>query len=172
MNAIFTRRSIRKYEATKIEPAKIEQVLKAAMQAPSAGNQQPWEFIVIEDEATLAQLSQMSPYSKLIQTAPLAIVVLGNQERMKYPENWEHDLGACTQNMLLQATDLGLGSVWMSTWPLQERVAHIRTMFDLGEHLNPYAVVAIGYPAGNQANKFKDRYDQTRVHYEKYELND
>ncbi|MGL5312098.1 MAG: nitroreductase family protein [Peptostreptococcaceae bacterium] len=168
MNSIFTRRSIRKYKDTKVEKEKIEKLLRAAMQAPSAGNQQPWEFIVIENKETLEKLSNMSPYSKLIKDAPLAFLLLGNEERMRYAENWEQDMGACTQNLLLQAVELDLGAVWMSAWPLDDRINYIKDIFNLKNNLRPYSVVTVGYPDEKQENKFIDRYDETRVHYENY----
>lgn len=168
MNSIFTRRSVRKYKDTKVEKEKVDKLLRAAMQAPSAMNQQPWEFIVVENKETLEKLAEMSPYTKLIKGAPLVFVLLGNEERMKFEENWEQDMGAATQNLLLQAVELDLGGVWMSAWPLEDRINHIKNMFNLSGNLRPYAVVAVGYPDGTQGNKFIDRFDETRVHYENY----
>ena len=165
MQSIYTRRSVRQYKDIKIEKEKTETLLRAAMQAPSAGNQQPWEFIVVEDKDKLKELSNMSPYTKLIANAPLAIVILGNEERMRFPENWEQDLGAATQNLLLQAVDLELGAVWMSAAPLRERMEYVTKTFCLKETLKPYCVVAIGYPLDEQGNKFIDRFDTTRIHY-------
>ena len=168
METIFKRRSIRNFKDTKVEECKIEKLLRASMQAPSAGNQQPWEFIVIQDKEKLSQLSQMSPYSKLIAKAPLAIILLGNEERMKFPENLEQDLGAATQNLLLEAVELGLGAVWMSATPLEDRMNHITNMFNLNKNIKPYCVVAVGYAAEGQENKFIDRFDDSRIHYDSY----
>lgn len=98
MKEIFERVSVRKFTNDKVEEEKIEKILRAAMQAPSAGNQQPWEFIVVENKETLAKLANMSPYSKFIAEAPTSIVVLCNNEKLIYPENWMQDLGAATQN--------------------------------------------------------------------------
>ncbi|MGL5347721.1 MAG: nitroreductase family protein [Peptostreptococcaceae bacterium] len=168
MEAIFKRRSIRKYTDDKVEQEKIEKLLRAAMQAPSAGNQQPWEFIVLQDKEKLVKLSHMSKYSKLIADAPLAFILLGNEDRMRYPENWEQDMGAATQNLLLEAVELDLGAVWMSAAPLDDRMNYIKNMFNLEDKLKPYCVVTVGYPAKGQENKFIDRYDESRVHYDNY----
>ena len=168
MEAIFKRRSIRKYTDDKVEQEKIEKLLRAAMQAPSAGNQQPWEFIVLQDKEKLVKLSQMSQYSKLIADAPLAFILLGNEDRMRYPENWEQDMGAATQNLLLEAVELNLGAVWMSAAPLNDRMNYIKDMFNLEDKLKPYCVVTVGYAAKGQENKFIDRYDESRVHYDNY----
>lgn len=168
MNAILNRRSIRKFKNMQVEAEKIDLLLRAAMQAPSAGNQQPWEFLVVQDKESLQKLSLMSPYSKLIADSPLAIILLGNEEKMKFAECWEQDMSAATQNILLQATEMGLGSVWLGVSPLADRIGFIKDMFDLPETIIPFSVVAIGYPWDEQGNIFVDRYDETRVHYEKY----
>jgi nitroreductase len=167
MNAIFTRRSVRKYIEKDVEQDKIEKMLRAAMQAPSAGNQQSSEFLVVQNRNELVKLSKMSPYSGLISTAPLAIVLLGNTERMKFNENWEQDLGAAAENILLEATELGLGAVWLGVHPIEERVDSVITQFSLPENLKPFAVISIGYPKEENANHFVDRWDVKRVHYEK-----
>lgn len=167
METIFKRRSIRKYESRAVEKGKIEQLLKAAMQAPSAGNQQPWEFLVVENKDTLKELSLVSLYSKMVADAPLAIVLLGNKDNMNYSEYWEQDMGAATQNLLLQAVELDLGAVWLGVSPLEERMNYIKELFNLPDNIMPFCVVPIGYPKG-QNNKTIDRFDGTRVHYEKY----
>lgn len=166
MNAIMTRRSVRMYQEKAVEPEKTEQLLRAAMQAPSAANQQSSEFLVIQKRDALEQLAQMSPYSKLLAKAPLAIVLLGNTERMKFAANWEQDLGAAAENILLQAVELGLGAVWLGVQPEQARIDAIRSQFSLPENLRPFGVIAVGYPADPEANRFLDRWDKTRVHYE------
>ena len=167
MNSIFKRRSVRTYLEKPVEPEKIETLLRAAMQAPSAGNQQASEFLVVQDAAALRQLSQMSPYAGLLAKAPLAIVLLGSTQRMKFSENWEQDLGAAAENLLLEATELGLGAVWLGVHPLKERIDAVKAQFSLPEKLRPFAVVAVGYPKEENANHFVDRWNAERVHYEK-----
>ena len=165
MESIFKRRSVRKYKEQQVEKEKIEKLLRAAMQAPSARNQQCWEFIVVEDKEKLNQLSNMGPNAKLIENAPLAIVVLGNEERMTCKEYWEQDLGASTQNILLEAVNLNLGSVWIGTAPHKDRMDHVSNIFNLKENLKPFCIISIGYPLDDNANKFIDRFDETRVQY-------
>ena len=166
MNSIFQRRSVRTYLEKPVEPEKIETLLRAAMQAPSAGNQQASEFLVVQDAAALRQLSQMSPYAGLLAKAPLAIVLLGSTQRMKFSENWEQDLGAAAENILLEAVELGLGAVWLGVQPEQARIDAIRSQFSLPENLRPFGVIAVGYPIDQNANRFVDRWDETRVHHE------
>lgn len=167
MEAIFNRRSVRKYKDQVIEKDKIIELLKAAMQAPSAGNQQPWEFIVVQEKHTLKELSLASPFAKFVEDAPLAIVLLSDEERLKYPQNWQQDMGAAAENILLEATDLGLGGVWLGVAPFEDREENIRNLFQLNDNLRPYCVIALGYPAEGLGNKFIDRYDESRVHFEK-----
>jgi nitroreductase len=167
MEAINIRRSVREYKDRPVEPEKIERLLRAAMQAPSAADQRAAEFLAITDKAALEQLSKMSPYSGLLAKAPLAVILLGNTDKMKFPENWEQDLGAAAENLMLEAVELGLGTVWLGTHPDPARTGAVVRQFSLPENLKPYAVISVGYPARADANRFVDRWDPKRVHFEK-----
>lgn len=166
MKEIFSRVSVRKFKNIKVEDEKIEKLLRAGMAAPSAGNQQPWEFIVIENKETLKKLSEFSPFAKCVFEAPLAIIVLANKDKLKYPENWQQDLGAATENMLIEAVHLDLGAVWLGVAPLEDRMKYIKDMFHLCDNLDVYAVVPFGYPIS--IPKSEDRYDEKKVHFERY----
>lgn len=168
MDAIKIRRSIRKFKHDVVEDEKIEKMLRAGMQAPSAGNQQPWEFVIVRNSKLKDEISKMNPYAGSAKEAPAIIVVLANNNFMKFPENMQQDLGACTQNILLESVEQGLGSTWMSVYPQDERIACIRTTLDLPDHITPYAIVTVGYPLHNDDNKFIDRFDKSRLHYEQY----
>lgn len=170
MEIIFNRRSIRKYQDKPVEQEKIEKMLRAAMQAPSAANQQPWEFIVVKDRTRLIELSQVSPYSKMVEKAPVAVVFLSKNGEMKLQRSIPQDMGAAIENFLLEAVELGLGAVWLGVAPVQERMDVIKKMFDLPEGIEPFAIVPVGYPEGEQ-NKFIDRFDATRVHDERWTAN-
>lgn len=165
MNSIFTRRSVRSFLPKEVEADKIEKLLQAAMQAPSAMNQQPWEFIVVRGAENLEKLSHFHVYATSMVGADFAIIVLCNNERLKSPLAWQQDLGAATQNLLLEATELGLGTVWFGTAPHQPRMDYVREFCDLPEHMVPYSVIAGGYPKDPDANHFKNRFDPTRVRY-------
>lgn len=168
MNTIFTRRSIRNFTHQVVEREKIDKLLRAAMQAPSAGNQQPWEFIVVQDKTTLEKLGGLSPYAKPAAKAPLAFVLVAREEGLRFPEYWEQDMSAATQNILLEAVELGLGAVWLGAAPVKERMDYLREMFNLPEKIKPFCVIALGYPAPGQENRFVDRFEASRVHYEKW----
>lgn len=152
MDIISNRRSIRKYEDRPIEKEKIEKLLRAAMQAPSAVNQQPWEFIVVENKDTLKKLSEMSPYSKMVEGAAAAFVVLANSDNIKIPTAWQQDMGAAVENLLLEAVHLELGAVWLGVATVEDNINYIKELFDLPETIKPFALIPVGYPSGQKIN--------------------
>lgn len=165
MNAIFTRRSVRTFLNKDIESVKIERTLRAAMQAPSAANQQAWKFLVVKGREKLSELSKYNPYAECLKNANIGIIVLWDKSKMILPEHWEQDLGAATQNILLEATEQGLGSVWLGTAPNKDRMKYIQKLYELDETLIPYSVVALGYPQDKSTNYFIDRFDENNVCY-------
>lgn len=167
MNELFNRVSVRDYMPAKVEKDKVDRMLEAGMHAPSARNQQPWEFIVVDDREYLDALSKVSPYAGPVARAPLAIVVLGNRDLMTVPQMWEQDLGACTENILLSATCLGLGAVWIGIAPVRERMNAIADLFDLTENLMPFCIIAVGYPKDRPA-PHTDRFKPERIHHNGY----
>ena len=168
MNSIFRRRSVRRYLEQKVEKEKVEKLLRAAMQAPSACNQQPWEFIVIDDKKKIEELANFSPYARMLLEAPLAIIILEKNTDLIAPAFTQQDLGACMENLLLQAAEEKLGAVWLGVSKGDEREQFIVDMFNIPQQLKPFGVVAIGYPLDADANHFVDRYDEKRVHYNGY----
>lgn len=167
MEEIFIRRSIRKFTDQAVELEKIDKLLRAAMQAPSAANQQAWEFIVIQDREKLAEVAETSPYAKPVAGSAVTFVLLADESRMKIPSGWEQDMGAAAENMLLEAVHLELGGVWLGVATADFVVENIRKLFELPENIRPFALISIGYPDGQQ-NQFVDRYQPERVHYEKW----
>lgn len=166
MDVINKRRSIRKFMDKPVEAEVIEKLLRAAMQAPSAKNQQPWEFLVIDNRAILNELAKYSFYANAILTAPVSIVVLSNINNLQHPEFWEQDMSAATENILLEAVDSGLGAVWLGVHPIKSRVEFIKKLFTLPDNIIPFSVVPIGY--SDRENIFVDRYNQDKVHYNKW----
>ncbi|MBD5402570.1 nitroreductase family protein [bacterium] len=160
---IFTRRSIRRFEPAPVESEKIERILKAGMQAPSAHNLQPWEFLVVTDQEKRNAISQMSPWSGMVAKAPVTIIVVGHQENENAMKFLPQDLGACTQNILLQIAQEGLGGCWMGFYPDMERVEAVRKCFNIPQDRIPFSVIALGY--SQDENRFIDRSDMTKVHY-------
>ena len=166
IDAINKRRSIRKFEDKPVEKEKIDLLLRAAMQALSAVNEQPWEFIVVKDKDTLEKLSHAHDYAMAMKNGTLAILVLANKNYFAIDSLWQQDLSAASENMLLEAVELGLGATWMAIAPIEDRVAYIRDLFNLPENVIPFNMIAFGYPT--KEKDFDDRFKADRVHYEKY----
>ena len=162
----------KEFDDKEIERKKIDKVLRAAMQAPSGMNRQPWEFVVVNDKDILLEMKKYSVGSRALDTAPMAIVIL-NREEIKRRDMGislllSQDLGACTENLWLQAVEEGLGACWMGVIPGSEGQRILSTVLELPNNVTPYAVIAIGYPAEEADIEPVDRYDKTRVHYNKY----
>jgi nitroreductase len=168
MEEIFNRRSIRKFKNQTVEPEKVDRLLRAAMQAPSAANQQPWEFIVVQDKAMLERVSQTSPYAKPVVGSAVTFVLLGNEEALRVPTAWEQDMSAAAQNLLLEAVHLGLGGVWLGVATSDVVAENVRSLFNLPDNMKPFALISVGYP-DEQKNEFVDRYNEEKVHYEKWQ---
>jgi nitroreductase len=166
MKSILGRRSIRKYTSQPVTDSQIQQMLKAAMAAPSAGNEQPWEFVVIRDRTTLNAIPKFHPYSLMLYEASVAILVCGDLSREKYSGYWVQDCAAATENMLLAAVELGLGAVWLGVYPTEERVTALRKLLNIPETVVPFSLVSMGYPAEQQ--KPSDRFDASRIHYNRW----
>lgn len=162
MNSIFHRTSIRTYLDKKVEAEKVEKMLQAAMAAPSACNQQPWEYYVVTDTGKLKELAQTSPYAGCTANAPMAFVACYRKECIA-PEYTQIDLSASVENLLLEADALKLGAVWLGIAPLQDRMDNVRKVLSIPEELEAFAIIPCGYP--QQAKARQDRYEKERVHY-------
>ncbi|MDR1105743.1 MAG: nitroreductase family protein [Treponema sp.] len=173
MNAIFERRSVRGFLPKAVEQDKIERILKAAFEAPSAKNRRPWEFLVVTAKEDLAAIGTMSPYARMCPGAAAAIVPCVNLGAGSVPPEqgpdglsapwWVQDLAAATENILIQITYEGLGGVWLGWYPDRDRMAALASRFALPPHIAPFSVVAFGYPAETPSPVC--RYDSARVHY-------
>jgi nitroreductase len=163
MKSILNRTSIRKYTSQPVTDSQIQQLVMAAMAAPSAGNEQPWEFVVLQDRKTLNAIPKFHPYSLMLYEASAAILVCGDLKREKYKGYWVQDCAAATENMLLAAVELGLGAVWLGVYPTEERVTALRKLLNIPETVVPFSLVSIGYPA--EQHKPPDRFDASHIHY-------
>lgn len=162
MEAILGRRSIRKYTTQPISEGTIRKLLDAGMNAPSAGNEQPWEFILIDDRKILDAIPSIHPYAQMLKEAPLAILVGGNLQREIHQGFWVQDCAAATENILIAAHAEGLGAVWIGFYPREERVACIRRLLPIPDHFVPLCLIAVGYPGERKLRP--SRYDETRIH--------
>ena len=166
MSLIFKRHSVRRFRDEKVSDEKIENLLKAGMQAPSACNAQPWEFIVVSKAEDKQAISEMHQFAKPAANASHLIITLGNLNESKVHGMIEQDLGACNENILLQATQEGLGAVWLGFHPIEDRVLKLKEYLDIPDYCIPFSVICVGYPA--QDGEVKLRYDESKVHFDRY----
>ncbi len=166
LKLIKTRRSVRRFTGNPVDENARRELLEAAMQAPSAVNKQPWSFIVVDQRETLDRIAEIHRAAQMMRQAPLAIAVCGERGRAHRPEQMDQDCSAATENILLAAHALGLGSVWCGIYPNKERVAAFRELLGIPEHITPFAVVAIGEPA--EQPEQPDRWRPELVHYNRW----
>ena len=164
IEAILSRRSIRKYTGQKIPESLVEELLKAAMSAPSATNKQPWSFIVINEREILDKIPAFHPYADALYLAPLAVVVCGDSKSQ--PAFWVQDCAAASENILLAAHAVGLGAVWLSVYPREERVRNLRDLLGLPENIIPLSIISLGYPA--EQKKPANRFSPDKIHYNRW----
>lgn len=162
LEVILSRRSIRRYTDRPVEDSSIETLLKAGMSAPSAHNQQPWEFIVVDDRKTLEEIPLFHPYSRMLLKAPAAIVVCGITKDIPAPQFWPQDCAAATENILLAAHALGIGSVWLGVFPHEELVSRLSELLAVPTDITPFSIISLGYP--DEGKGPSERYDAARVH--------
>ncbi len=163
MNAINKRRSTRRYKDGLVTDEQIKEILKAGMCAPSAHNQQPYRFVVIRSQEIRNQIAEVHPYAKMLKFASVAMLVYFNQADLKSPEFVQQDLSASIENMLIEATDLDVGSCWIGVYPNEKLVSSIREIVDLAESSTPFSLVSFGLPeAGKEGH---DRFIEEWVTY-------
>lgn len=161
---LTTRRSIRTYIDQNVPEDAVTAILKAAMTAPSAGNQQPWRFVIIRDRQMLATVPTVHPYAGMTAQAPVAILVCGDPRDLKWPTFWPQDCSAATQNLLLAARNLGLGSVWVGIYPEEDRMNGFRRLFSIPEDVFPFALIPLGWP--KEGFTVADRYNPAMIRQE------
>jgi len=148
LTALMTRHSVRQFTDEPVTAEQLETLLRAAMAAPSAGNQQPWRFVVARDEATRAKLAVATQYAGPVGRAPVGIVVLADTHGNKHPGYWVQDCSAAVENLLLAAHAIGLGGVWIGVHPTEDREAIVREIVEAPEGFAALCMIAIGHPAG------------------------
>ena len=162
MNALYHRVSIRKYKDMPVEKEKIAVILQAAMQAPSARNQQPWEFYVITDKLKLEALSKVSPYAGMTKDAPIAIVSAYRKECLS-PAYVQIDLAIAMENLWLETDAQGLGGVLLGIAPMEDRMKAVERIVSMPDTLRAFAIFPLGYPA--EERKQQNRFDASRIHW-------
>ena len=166
MSLIFKRKSVRKYRDERVPDELIENLLKAAMQAPSACNAQPWEFIVVSKKEDKETISKMHKFATPAREASHLIITLGNLNESKVHGMIEQDLGACNENILLQATHEGLGAVWLGFHPIEDRTLKLKEYLNIPDYCIPFSVICVGWP--ERDGEVKLRYDKSKVPFDRF----
>ena len=180
LEVIKARTSIRSFTGEKLSEEQINTLLDAAMAAPTDANIQPWRFIVITDDEIKAGLYQGEVHKKMVTTAGAVIIVCGETTRMVKPHDagedaelverpnkyWFEDCSAATENLLLAATALDLGAVWLSCYPTERIVDRIRTYLGIPEGVTPLAIVPVGVP--DERPEPKDKWNPDNIHYNRW----
>ncbi|MFH1198028.1 MAG: nitroreductase family protein [bacterium] len=166
LKAIYTRRSIRHYIDKPVEKELLDKILLAAMYAPSARNFQPWHLIIVSEKSILHRIPEVHPYAEMCKEASLAIVVCGDTKIERTIEYIALDCAAASQNILLAAHSLGLGSVWLGVYPKADRMKGLIGLLDLPENIIPISIITLGHPA--EQRDVENRFNPERVHYNKW----
>ncbi len=167
-DAIYSRRSIRKYQDKKVDRELLVELLKAATAAPTAINCQPWEFIVVDDSDRIKTIQEELIFARY--NAPAAIIVCGNMKIARKgieQDYWIQDCSAAVENMLLAATGMGLGTVWIGIHPMPTRIKLLRKIFNIPDYVIPLCIVYVGY--SDQEKEARTRYDSKRVYWQEYD---
>lgn len=166
LEAIFTRRSVRHFKPDPVADEDLRDLLRAGMQAPSAKNEQPWHFVVIDDPDLLHAIPDFHPHAKMLMEAPLAILVCSDRKLETKRASWLQDCSAATENILLAAHAKDLGAVWLGIFPDSERVFGMQDLVNLPKDVRPVSLVAIGHPVLQPEPV--DRFKEERVHLNRW----
>ncbi len=171
LEAIRNRRSTRSFLDKDIREEDLAVILEAGMTGPSACNRRPWEFVVVKSRETMDKMREGNLAAKPLSSAPVAIVVAADMNKAirRAPLYWTEDAAAATENMLLAATALGIGSLWMGVWPQEEKMKRLSSILCLPENVVPFSMVALGYSKDQgEAMWRKCGVETDRIHMERW----
>lgn len=166
MDEIMKRGNTRKFTDEPVSEEDVDRLIRAGMQARTTGNQTPWHVIIVRSDPSIKVLSHSSMAAGTIRKAPLVLMLLFDKTGLSYPECVETDMGACAQNILVEAEHLGLGTQWVAVHPYEDRIRHVRSFFDLPIDVVPFALIPVGHPADRPVRL--DHYDAKRIHKETF----
>jgi len=179
ISVIMSRKSVRSFTGEALSDKQLETILKAAMAAPTEGNVQPWEFVVLKDSTTVNKLFGEGHHAQMYKDAGAIIIVCGHTTVMRRPKGqadaeeqlmendfWALDCSTATENLLLASEAMGLGAVWMSAYPIEGKMLPLKEALELPEDVLPLAIVPVGYPSGD--NEAKDKWKPEKIHFDKW----
>lgn len=162
-NVIRQRHSVRAYSEEPVSDETVTEILRYAMMAPSAMNEQPWDFVVIRDRAVLDRVVQINKYASFVAKAPLAILLCLNEQKEKIKGIGIIDMGLCAENLMLAATGMGIGTVFTGIYPDRERMDGFAKLCKLPDYVKPIGLIVMGYPA-NKEHTPQDRFNKNAIH--------
>lgn len=168
LTALQTRRSVRAYTHEPVSDKDLDTVLAAAQLAPSAANEQPWDFVVIRDPKTLAKVGDINPYASYAAKAPVAILVCLDTEKEDVPGMGILDVAMSAENLLLAAHGIGLGGVFTGIYPMTDRMQGFTKLLDMPENIIPVGLIVLGHPAIPGLRTAEDRVKPSNVHWENW----
>lgn len=166
MKAIMERRSVRSFTEQQVTDEQVEQILRAGMNAPSAGNAQPWEFIIIRNKETLTQIAAINQYAAFAPSASVGILACGNLDLEKFQGYWVQDVSAAVENMLLAVHGMGLGAVWTGIYPMQDRVIAFQRLVHAPDNVIPLGLIVVGF--AHEYPQPVSRFKPERIHNENW----
>jgi len=164
MDPVMSSRTVREFTDQPVSDDMLQDLLKTAMSASSAGDQRPWHFVVIRDLKTREWMEEALPEAFMVTQAPLSILLCGDLSYQKHVGFWALDCAAATENIVIGADHLGLGAIWLGIYPIEGRVQQFRTVLNLPKKITPFSLVVVGYPAERRRNE--ERYIPSRIHYD------
>src|SRR5699024_9768161 len=166
LDAIFSRRSIRKFTGEVISDNNLQTLLKAGFQAPSAHNFEQREFVVIKDKKVIEKITKFHEYAQMLANAGCGFVVCGDKEKQPERGLLVEDCSASIQHMLLAAHGLGLGAVWCGLYSQEKLTSPMSELLELPENILPIGLIVVGEKA--EEKRVIDRYDESKVHFDKW----
>ena len=163
MDAVLTRYSALHYARQPVSKSALRTLLRAAMAAFSADDERPWHFVIVGDRSIREEIATILPYAHMVARAPVAILVCGDESMQRLPGFWPLDCAAATENILIEAEQLGLGAVWLGVYPIPGRIQALRSLLNIPGQITPFALVPVGHPA--EKRTAGNRYDESRVHW-------
>ena len=157
---IYARRSIRRFTPEPVAPGTVEELMRAAMAAPSAKDRQPWRFLVITDAAKRKAMAEQMPFAQFAVESPVVVILFGTPEGALF----DQDIAAATENLLIAAAALGLGTCWCGV--TDERRPALHAITGIPAELRISAMVCLGHPG--EEKEPRSQYDPAKVYYEEY----
>jgi len=164
LDAIMSRRAIRRYTPEPLTAAQIETLIDAAMAAPSGNGTRAWHFVAVTGQEGRLALSQVHRWAHMVAQAPLVIAVCADLEQA--PTFWVDDCSAAVQNILVAANAMGLGGVWIGIRQSDAYQERVRELLGAPAHIGVHCLVAIGHPA--EEKPAHGKHDPSRLHWERW----